>query len=104
MRKEKVLTSLDAFGLSDRTNHRPDQLSGGQRQRVAIARATIMEPDIILADEPTGNLDRASGGEVMEILEKLNQDQITLIIVTHDPALGNRANRCIKMQDGRIIA
>ncbi len=103
-RKEKVLASLDSFGLSDRKNHRPDQLSGGQRQRVAIARATIMEPDIILADEPTGNLDRTSGGEVMEILEKLNQDQITLIIVTHDPTLGDRARRCIQMQDGRIIS
>lgn len=103
IRKEKVLTSLDAFGLSDRKNHRPDQLSGGQRQRVAIARATIMEPDIILADEPTGNLDRTSGIEVMEILENINNNQITLIIVTHDPALGNRANRCIKMLDGRII-
>ena len=102
-RKEKVLASLNAFGLSDRTNHRPDQLSGGQRQRVAIARATIMAPDIILADEPTGNLDRTSGGEVMEILETLNKDQMTLIIVTHDPTLGNRADRCINMQDGRII-
>jgi putative ABC transport system ATP-binding protein len=103
-RKEKVLASLEAFGLSDRKNHRPDQLSGGQRQRVAIARATIMEPDIILADEPTGNLDRTSGGEVMEILEKLNQDNITLMIVTHDPTLGDRATRCIQMEDGRIIS
>ena len=103
-RKDKVMASLNAFGLSERKNHRPDQLSGGQRQRVAIARATIMSPGVILADEPTGNLDRASGEEVIEILEGLNRDQITLIIVTHDPALGKRAGRCIKMQDGRIIA
>ncbi len=102
-RKEKVLSSLVAFGLSDRKHHRPDQLSGGQRQRVAIARATVMAPDIILADEPTGNLDRSSGAEVMEILENLNREKITLIIVTHDPALGERAGRCIQMQDGRIV-
>ncbi len=102
-RKKRVATALEAFGLANRAGHRPDQLSGGQRQRVAIARATIMQPSVILADEPTGNLDRAAGIEVVNILEDLNRQGITLIIVTHDPALGNRANRKIEMVDGRII-
>lgn len=101
-RKSRVGSALAALGLTDRARHRPDQLSGGQRQRVAIARATIMQPQIILADEPTGNLDRASGKEVIEILENLNQNGMTLIMVTHDPALGSRANRQIQMVDGRV--
>jgi len=101
-RKDKVQQAIDTFGLGGRANHRPDQLSGGQRQRVAIARATILEPHILLADEPTGNLDRASGNEVIEILEELNSRNITLIMVTHDPELGNRARRQIHMMDGRI--
>ncbi len=101
-RKSRVQTALSVLGLSDRAKHRPDQLSGGQRQRVAIARATIMQPKVILADEPTGNLDRASGNEVVEILEGLNKDDITLILVTHDPDLGKRATRKIRMLDGRI--
>jgi putative ABC transport system ATP-binding protein len=101
-RKKRVLETLEAFGIGDRINHRPDQLSGGQRQRVAIARATIMQPTVILADEPTGNLDRASGNDVVEILEELNSRGITLIMVTHDPELGNRARRRIRMVDGRI--
>jgi len=88
--------------LSDRAHHRPDQLSGGQRQRVAIARATIMEPKVLLADEPTGNLDRSSGNEVIDIIEQLNQKGITLIIVTHDPEIGSRAGRQIHMIDGKI--
>jgi putative ABC transport system ATP-binding protein len=90
------------LGLSDRAKHRPDQLSGGQRQRVAIARATIMQPKVILADEPTGNLDRASGNDVVKILEDLNEGGITLILVTHDPELGKRATRRVRMLDGRI--
>jgi putative ABC transport system ATP-binding protein len=102
-RKEKVQTALSAFGLEHRARHRPDQLSGGQRQRVAIARATIMEPRIILADEPTGNLDHASGQDVVDILEQLNREEITLIMVTHDPQLGGRAKRRIQMSDGAII-
>jgi putative ABC transport system ATP-binding protein len=101
-RKKRVQETLAAFGISDRANHRPDQLSGGQRQRVAIARATIMKPTVILADEPTGNLDRASGNDVVEILEELNSREITLIMVTHDPELGMRAKRRIRMVDGRI--
>jgi len=101
-RKKRVQAAIEAFGLADRARHRPDQLSGGQRQRVAIARATIMQPHILLADEPTGNLDRVSGNEVIDILETLNQQKITLIMVTHDPELGRRAGRQINMADGRI--
>jgi putative ABC transport system ATP-binding protein len=101
-RNRRVRETLEAFGIGDRARHRPDQLSGGQRQRVAIARATIMKPSVILADEPTGNLDRASGNDVVEILEELNTQGITLIMVTHDPELGRRAKRRIKMVDGRI--
>lgn len=103
-RKERVAGTVKAFGLEQRANHRPDQLSGGQRQRVAIARATIMNPHILLADEPTGNLDRNSGMEVIEILEQLNRDGITVIMVTHDPELGKRAARRIHMVDGRIVS
>jgi putative ABC transport system ATP-binding protein len=101
-RNRLVGETLKTFGIGDRARHRPDQLSGGQRQRVAIARATIMKPSVILADEPTGNLDRASGNDVIEILEELNGQGMTLIMVTHDPELGARARRRIKMVDGRI--
>jgi len=101
-RKKRVNLVLQAFGLSDRAKHRPDQLSGGQRQRVAIARATIMQPHILLADEPTGNLDRVSGQEVINIIEALNQKGLTLIMVTHDPELGKRSKRRIRMVDGLI--
>ncbi len=101
-RKNRVNRVLQAFGLSDRAQHRPDQLSGGQRQRVAIARATIMQPHILLADEPTGNLDRVSGQDVINIIEDLNQKGLTLIMVTHDPELGKRAGRRIRMVDGLI--
>ena len=102
-RDKRVLEALEDFGIRDRASHRPDQLSGGQRQRVAIARATIMKPSVILADEPSGNLDRASGGDVVEILEELNRNGITLLMVTHDPELGSRAKRRIMMVDGRIV-
>lgn len=95
----KALTEMD---LTDRAHHRPDQLSGGQRQRVAIARATIMQPKILLADEPTGNLDQKSGQDVINILEQLNRQGITVIIVTHDVNIGQRATRQLKMVDGRI--
>ena len=101
-RRTRVQSVLSILGISDRAKHRPDQLSGGQRQRVAIARATIMQPKVILADEPTGNLDRASGNDVVKILEDLNKDDITLILVTHDPELGQRATRRVRMLDGRI--
>ena len=102
IRKEKVDSALAELNLSDRAHHKPDQLSGGQRQRVAIARATITEPSVLLADEPTGNLDQKSGHDVMKTLESLNERGITLIIVTHDIALGKRSKRSIKMVDGRI--
>jgi putative ABC transport system ATP-binding protein len=102
-RKERVDRALERFGLTERAGHRPDQLSGGQRQRVAIARATIMEPAIILADEPTGNLDRASGSDVIETIETLNRDGMTVVMVTHDPDMGRRASRRIRMVDGEIV-
>lgn len=102
-RRRKVADILDAVGLTDRAHHRPDQLSGGQRQRVAIARATIMQPGLILADEPTGNLDRASGEEVVNTLEALNARGLTLLVVTHDPAIGDRAKRRVRMDDGSVI-
>jgi len=103
IRKPQVEQTLEALSLTDRSHHRPDQLSGGQRQRVAIARATIMHPTLLLADEPTGNLDKHSGQEVVEILERLNEDGITLIVVTHDPEIGSRAKCQIKMIDGAIV-
>jgi putative ABC transport system ATP-binding protein len=101
-RDQRVRRALDGFGLDDRADHRPDQLSGGQRQRVAIARATIMQPAMLLADEPTGNLDRATGDEVLHLLEQLNAGGVTLLVVTHDAALGARARRRLLMEDGAI--
>jgi putative ABC transport system ATP-binding protein len=103
-RRERVEESLESLGLADRAHHRPNQLSGGQRQRVAIARAMVTRPQVILADEPTGNLDRASGLDVVEILEGLNRDGITLLVVTHDGELSARAARRIRMVDGKIAS
>ncbi len=103
-RHQRVATALEAMDMADRGHHRPDQLSGGQRQRVAIARATIMHPDIILADEPTGNLDRHSGEDVMKTLEAMHDNGITLILVTHDQAMGRRAHRMVSMVDGKIVS
>lgn len=101
-RSARVARALADYGLENRADHRPDQLSGGQRQRVAIARATIMQPALILADEPTGNLDRATGEEVMRLLEELNARGVTLIVVTHDGGLGARARRQLLMEDGAL--
>jgi putative ABC transport system ATP-binding protein len=101
-RKERVAQALKDFGLDNRAEHKPDELSGGQRQRVAIARATIMQPALILADEPTGNLDRHTGEEVVNLLEALNARGVTLIVVTHDPGMGARARRQLVMEDGRL--
>jgi putative ABC transport system ATP-binding protein len=101
-RAQRVARALKDYGLENRADHRPDQLSGGQRQRVAIARATIMQPALILADEPTGNLDRSTGDEVVRLLEELNGRGVTLIIVTHDQGLGARARRQIMMEDGHL--
>ena len=102
IRKERVHNAIESMNLLDRAHHKPQELSGGQRQRVAIARATISEPSILLADEPTGNLDQKSGLNVIETLEELNNKGITLIVVTHDAALGARSTRSIRMVDGRI--
>ena len=101
-RAVRVAQALSDYGLANRASHRPDQLSGGQRQRVAIARATIMQPALILADEPTGNLDRATGEEVMRLLEEHNRHGVTLLVVTHDGALGARARRQLRMEDGEL--
>ena len=101
-RNRRVAQALKDFGLENRADHRPDQLSGGQRQRVAIARATIMQPALILADEPTGNLDRHTGEEVVRLLEELNGRGVTLVVVTHDQTLGARASRQLMMEDGRL--
>jgi putative ABC transport system ATP-binding protein len=102
-RAPRVAGALAALGINDRAAHRPNELSGGQRQRVAIARATIMRPPLLLADEPTGNLDSASGAQVVEILETLHaRDAVTLIVVTHDPDLGRRAQRRIRIADGCV--
>jgi len=102
-RKQRVAKALAEVGLEDRAEHKPDQLSGGQLQRVAIARAMIMKPEILLADEPTGNLDSQSGKEIIELLESLNRQGVTLMIITHDPNIGGRANRKIRIVDGRIV-
>jgi putative ABC transport system ATP-binding protein len=102
-RHPRVARALDELHLTDRSHHKPEQLSGGQRQRVAIARATVTKPNVLLADEPTGNLDHKSGQDVIHILEELNDRGITLIVVTHDPEIGRRAQRQLHMMDGRLV-
>jgi putative ABC transport system ATP-binding protein len=103
-RKQRVTKLIESYGLSTRSDHRPDQLSGGQRQRVAIARATVMQPSVLLADEPTGNLDRTTGWEVLKLLEGLLEQGITLVLVTHDAEIGARAKRQLQMLDGAILS
>ena len=101
-RNQQVVDVLADMQLTNRSQHMPDQLSGGQRQRVAIARAIVTRPRVLLADEPTGNLDHQSGKDVIGILEELNERGLTLIVVTHDPEMGQRARRQLHMMDGRI--
>jgi putative ABC transport system ATP-binding protein len=101
-RRERATAALESVGLADRLDHRPSELSGGQRQRVAIARATVMRPRILLADEPTGNLDSSAGAQVLDLLGRLNAQGLTLVVVTHDPAVARRADRVLVLVDGRI--
>jgi putative ABC transport system ATP-binding protein len=102
-RRRRAIEHLDRVGLGDRVEHRPTELSGGQMQRVAIARALAMEPDIVLADEPTGNLDTGSGSDVMSLLSELWGQGRTLVVVTHDQTLARRAGRIVEIRDGLVV-
>ena len=102
-RRDRAAAALDAVGLGQRAQHRPAELSGGESQRVAIARATVMRPRVLLADEPTGNLDSAAGSQVLELLEGMNAEGLTLVVVTHDPNVGRRADRVLVMRDGEVV-
>jgi putative ABC transport system ATP-binding protein len=104
VRLSRARTLLEQVGLSDRLNHRPTQLSGGEQQRVAIARALVAEPTLLLADEPTGNLDTTTGGEIMVLLKALNAGRdLTLLVVTHDPEVAAFADRIVHLRDGRVV-
>ena len=102
-RRQRALEALESVGLTDRAHHKPNELSGGQRQRVAIARALINNPAIVVADEPTGNLDSKSGEEILQIFQSLNRERgLTVVLVTHDPDVGARAGRIVHMLDGQV--
>lgn len=101
-RKEKAIAALEKVSLSDRMSHKPNELSGGQRQRVAIARALVNNPSIILADEPTGNLDSKTGDEIMEVFERLHRNGNTLILVTHEESIAAHSERIVRLRDGKI--
>jgi putative ABC transport system ATP-binding protein len=103
LRKERAIPMLEKVGLADRLHHKPTELSGGQQQRVAIARALVNNPPLLLADEPTGNLDSRSGDDILTILTKLNEQGVTVIIVTHDQSVAARCKRIINVKDGQII-
>jgi len=103
-RRQRVRQALERVGLTARADHRPDQLSGGEQQRVAIARAVVMSPALLLADEPTGNLDHTSGGEIVHLMEQMNQSGLTLLVVTHDPLIGERACRRVQLADGNVVS
>lgn len=102
-RRERAAAALASVDLADRASHRPSELSGGQKQRIAIARATIMGPGLLLADEPTGNLDSRSGAQVLDLLGALHREGRTLVVVTHDPGVARRADRVLVLRDGEIV-